>query len=87
MAYCAERLNSGDARLRVDTLPLAATEGCPEYVVTSSPEYAQLLSNSSGGSLPIDDPAVNGLISSIILVLVLAWVLRQVLNQLVPKGN
>jgi len=57
---------------------------CDFYLLDPS-EYAQF-QTVSAGSLPVDDPSVNALISSIIFLLVLAWVFRQVLNQLIPKG-
>jgi len=73
------------AYLELDNSVSVDGSTCDFYLLDPS-EYAQF-QTVSAGSLPVDDPAVNGLISSIILVLVLAWVLRQVLNQLVPKGN
>lgn len=58
-----------------------------EYYLLGADEYIASQSQSSGGtlSLPVDDPAVNELIGGIILLFVLAYVIRQVLNSI--RGN
>jgi len=75
MSVCISTDNQGDL--------VIVTSPC-DYILLDPVEYDAVINQSSGGGdyLPVDDPAVNELIGGIILLFVLAYVIRQVLNSI-----